>query len=186
MSDCCPNHNACKHATENCKPLYCARRCCDDVIACQGGDSCPSNCIQNKNDLDRITKQYGDNQDKSIKPDATEGFVEMAKSRLKCCDAPGCRNEATKEVVWRIRTTVQTNTEEEPGVSSPIARVCELHTGGLWKNFFTRRGWDLIVETYLEMGRKAPKQKYSELHCQPIGTYKAAKPKTQTKGFTMN
>lgn len=78
------------------------------------------------------------------------------------CNWPGCTDHAIKEVVYVF---------PDASRSTPIARVCAIHSQcNCWNQFFNKDGWKLIVETFKEMGKRAPVQRLTIITTQPIGT----------------
>lgn len=100
------------------------------------------------------------------------------------CNHPGCTNDATHEIVWKLR-------QKPDGVaatSTPIARLCDTHKDvNLWDAFYTPAGWKLITSAFTEMGLKRPVREHSTLKAQPIGTAKHTFPNIKPgTGFQMN
>jgi hypothetical protein len=98
------------------------------------------------------------------------------------CSKHDCNNVAINEAVYSLAC----DNKHKPALSTPLARLCNIHShGNLWQEFYNKEGWEQIRNAFIGMGKQPPKEKYSSIKIQPIGT--AAKYTPQGKSaFTMN
>lgn len=83
------------------------------------------------------------------------------------CNYPGCNAPAIAEAVYQLRHF----DGQKPDVTTPIARLCMQHSQvNLWDKLHNRNQWKLIEEAFKGMNRSIPRERFSNIYIQPIGT----------------